>query len=52
MDLADEIIAIKIEQGKHTERLDDLEEYQKRQNGSLQRVESKEGYAQQLMATT
>ncbi|WP_092487464.1 hypothetical protein [Desulfoscipio geothermicus] len=41
MDLADEIMAIKIEQGKHAERLDDLEEYQRRQNGSLQRVEGK-----------
>jgi len=41
MDLAEEIMAIKIEQGKHAERLDDLEEHQRKQNGSLQRVESK-----------
>lgn len=41
MDLADEIMTLKIEQGRHTERLADLEEYQKRQNGSLQRVEEK-----------
>lgn len=41
MDLAEEVMNIKIEQGKHAERLDDLEEHKARQNGSLQRVEEK-----------
>lgn len=41
MDLAEEVMSLKIEQSKHAERLDDLEEYQRRQNGSLQRVEGK-----------
>lgn len=32
---------LQIEQGRHAERLDDLEEYRVKQNGSLQRVENK-----------
>lgn len=41
VDLTNEVMVLKVEQGKHSERLDDLERYQKRQNGSLQRVERK-----------
>ncbi len=32
---------LQIEQGRHAERLDNLEEYRARQNGSLLRLENK-----------
>lgn len=41
MELTEQIGRLEVETARHDERLSDLERWQKRQNGSLQRLEAK-----------
>lgn len=49
MNMAERIATLEVTQGRLEERVSDLEEWQKKQNGSLQRLEAKMDRIQQWL---